>query len=191
MDAALKYYTAEDIWALPEGQRAEIIDGEWYDMASPTGTHQWIITEITGELHTYLRQKGFPCRVFVAPFAVYPDNDNSTYVEPDITVLCDMGKYDEHGIYGAPDLVIEVASPGSARLDYGKKLFKYHSAGVREYWIINPMTKTVNTYHFSVNDDTEEGYVYTFDEDIAFGLYPDLTLNMNKLLVLPSANSGS
>ena len=69
-------------------------------------------------------------------------------MEPDISVICDKNKLDEHGCNGAPDWVIEVISPSDPQRDYGVKLFKYRAAGVREYWIVNPMKNTVTVYDF-------------------------------------------
>lgn len=68
------------------------------------------------------------------------------YLEPDICVICDPSKLDETGCHGAPDWVIEIVSPSSKARDYFKKLFKYRSAGVREYWIVDPAKKAVNVY---------------------------------------------
>lgn len=65
------------------------------------------------------------------------ENDKN-YVEPDISVICDTDKLNDKGCNGAPDWIIEIVSPGSRRMDYSVKLFKYRSAGVREYWIVDP-----------------------------------------------------
>ena len=75
---------------------------------------------------------------------VYLNADNSTYLEPDLTVLCDPAKSEDKGCVGAPDWVVEVVSPSSKRMDYLLKLFKYRTAGVREYWIINPEKRIVS-----------------------------------------------
>ncbi|MDE5589145.1 MAG: Uma2 family endonuclease [Acetatifactor sp.] len=78
--------------------------------------------------------------IYLAPYAVFLNADETNYVEPDISVICDKSKLDERGCNGAPDWIIEVVSPSTERMDYGIKLFKYRSAGVREYWIVNPFT---------------------------------------------------
>ena len=70
--------------------------------------------------------------------------NDKTYVEPDISVVCDENKLDDKGCNGAPDWIIEIVSPGSRRMDYGIKLFKYRSAGVREYWIVDPENKELS-----------------------------------------------
>jgi len=75
--------------------------------------------------------------VLPASFAVYINKDRHNYVEPDISVICDKTRLDERGCHGAPDGVIEIVSPSSRQMDYYRKLFKYSSAGVREYWIVD------------------------------------------------------
>jgi Uma2 family endonuclease len=131
MDAALnmdkygKGHTVDMIEALPEGKRAEIIDGVWYDMAAPSATHQMLVGAIYAEIRNHIKQKNGKCRTFVSPFAVYINNDEYNYLEPDVMVVCDPGKIDEKGCHGAPDLVVEVVSPSSRMNDYKMKLSKY------------------------------------------------------------------
>lgn len=180
--AKLKEYTIEDVMALPDGQRAELIDGEWFDMATPASIHQMILMAVAGEFRDYIRNKGGECLVLPAPFAVFLNNDDYNYLEPDVSVICDREKIDDRGCHGAPDLVVEIISPSTRKRDYGIKLFKYRSAGVREYWIINPETHTVNTYEFSSEDEEESGDQVTFDEAIPCGLFPDLNIILSQQL---------
>ncbi len=183
MEAAeTKGYTIEDIYALPEGERAELIDGVWYDMASPGTLHQAIVMAVAAEFRDHIRDKGGKCRVFSSPVAVFLKRDNRNYLEPDVIVVCDESKLDERGCNGAPDIVVEVVSLSSKKLDYGIKLFKYRMAGVREYWIINPETKTINTFRFSDEEESELGDQVTFDEEIPCGLFPDLKLVLSEAL---------
>lgn len=105
--------------------------------------------------------------------------DDKTYVEPDISVICDPSKLDDRGCNGAPDWVIEVASLGTKRIDYGIKLFKYRSSGVREYWIVNPLTQTVNVYDLEGEELSDQ---YTFDDDIPVCIYDGLIINISTLL---------
>ena len=100
-------------------------------------------------------------------------------MEPDISVICDRDKLDARGCNGAPDQVIEIVSPSTERMDYGIKLFKYRSAGVREYWIVNPQKQTVNVYDFEHDEKTRQ---YDFDEPIASCIYPDLSVTIADLL---------
>lgn len=87
-----KSYTIADIEALPEGERAELIDGEMFMMAAPTWTHQDILVNLLFEIELYIRKNRGKCRVLPAPFGVYIKNDNRNYVEPDISVICDEEK---------------------------------------------------------------------------------------------------
>lgn len=155
MDAALegKEYTYADVLSWGEDVRAEIIDGELYMMAEPSRVHQEISGEIFRQLANFLREK--QCRVYAAPFGVrlfekpdasgkpVPPDKVKTVVEPDISVICDREKLDDRGCKGAPDLIIEILSPTTKRYDRRKKFRLYEQAGVREYWIVDPETRTV------------------------------------------------
>ena len=121
-------FTVEDIERLPEGERAELIDGEMYSMASPTLTHQDMLSWFTIKIGMYIMEHGGKCRVLPAPFAVYILDDDRNYVEPDISVICDKDKLDEYGCKGAPDWIIEIVSPSDSHRDYGIKLFILHNA---------------------------------------------------------------
>lgn len=175
-----KIYTIEDIYALPDGKRAELIDGKIYDMAPPSTKHQILISRLTQKIANYIDAKGGNCRVIPAPFAVFLNADGRNYVEPDISVICDMDKLDELGCNGAPDWVIEIISPSNPQNDYGIKLFKYRTAGVREYWIINPLTCIVNVYDFESEKGTNQ---YVFDSSIPVCIYEDFKINVAELLL--------
>lgn len=172
-------YTTDDIYALPEGQRAELINGVIYDMAPPNRIHQEIVMNCSAAIHDYIKNNHGNCKVYPAPFAVFLNADDKTYVEPDISVICDPSKLDDRGCNGAPDWVIEVASLGTKRIDYGIKLFKYRSSGVREYWIVNPLTQTVNVYDLEGEELSDQ---YTFDDDIPVCIYDGLIINISTLL---------
>ena len=117
-------YTIEDIYALPNGQRAELIDGQIYDMAPPSYLHQKLVMELSATIRDYVKSHGGPCEVLPAPFAVFLNQDDHNYVEPDVSVICDPGKINDLGCNGAPDFIIEIVSPSSQRMDYLTKLFK-------------------------------------------------------------------
>ena len=151
-------YTYADYCTWDDDFRCELIDGEIYVdgqlypgkpgaavmMApAPALGHQSISVDLTRQLANFL--KGKPCKVFHAPFDVRLNagTGDDTVVQPDIAVVCDMSKLSEKGCVGAPDLVIEILSPSSARRDRFLKLNAYQRAGVREYWIVDPDTKTV------------------------------------------------
>jgi Uma2 family endonuclease len=166
----IEEYTTDYIYSLPDGERAELIDGIVYNMASPNMIHQAITTKLSQLLGDYIDLKNGSCMVFVAPFAVFLNRDDKTYVEPDISVICDKSKLEERGCNGAPDFIIEVVSPSTKRMDYSIKLFKYHTSGVREYWIINPISRTVNVHDFVSGEKSD---CYSFDDEISSCIYPD------------------
>ena len=160
-------YIVEDIYKLPEGERAELIDGQIYYMAPPGRTHQKLSMALSNEISAYIRENGGDCEIYPAPFAVFLNEDDFNYVEPDISVICDVEKLDEKGCHGAPDWVIEIVSPASRKMDYYKKLFQYPMAGVREYWVVDPDRHMVTVYNFE-QDNMEE---YAFDKEIPVGVY--------------------
>ena len=90
-------YTIEDIYALPDGERAELIDGHIYYMAPPTYKHQKIVMELSASIRNYIKQHKGSFEVIPAPFAVHLDETSNTYVEPDISVICDKNKLDDNG----------------------------------------------------------------------------------------------
>jgi Uma2 family endonuclease len=110
-----------------------------------------------------------PCEVFLSPCDVRLDKDNYTMVQPDLLAVC--GENDEEieiRYEGAPDLVVEILSPSSRSKDQVLKLYKYHNAGVREYWIIDPKYKTVTVHRFEDEDYTPQ--VYKFESQIPVGI---------------------
>lgn len=172
-----RIYTIEDIYALPDGERAELIDGQIYYMSPPNTKHQRISRRLVNVIDRYIEEHKGRCEVFAAPFAVHLDEKTNTYVEPDISVICDPDKLDARGCKGAPDWVIEIVSPGSRRMDYYIKLFKYRTAGVREYWIVDPSKEQIMVYDFE-HEDTEQ---YTFQDSIKVGIYEDLRIELGEM----------
>lgn len=172
-----RIYTIDDIYALPEGTRAELIDGQIYYMAPPSRKHQEITGELFATIREYIHSNHGSCRPYIAPFAVFLNANDKNYVEPDISVICDPNKLNDKGCVGAPDWIIEVVSPGSRRMDYMTKLFKYRTAGVREYWLVDPEKNRVIIYNFE-QDTMEE---YSFTDDVPSGIYPGFSINLSKL----------
>ncbi len=173
-----KIHTIDDIYALPEGTRAELIDGELYMMAPPNFMHQNISAFLHSTIYSYIKGKKGDCSALAAPFAVFLNGDDRTYVEPDISVICDKKKLDEKGCNGAPDWIIEIVSPGSRRMDYFVKLFKYRTAGVKEYWIVDPDKTQVTVYDF----EREDMNTYSFAQEVPAGIYEgNLKIRINHL----------
>lgn len=173
-------YTIDDIYALPEGQRAELIDGQIYSMAPPSFLHQRLVMELSSEIRNYIKSNNGQCLVLPSPFAVFLNNDSNTYVEPDIAVICDRNKLNDKGCNGAPDWIIEIVSPSSKRMDYFTKLFKYRTAGVKEYWIVNPEKQQVLVYDFV--GEGEKTDTYSFSDTIKTGIYNNLEITISDLL---------
>ena len=173
-------YTEEDYYNLPENVRAELIDGQIYYMAAPSRIHQKILNFLNTEINIYIRSKGGPCEVYPAPFAVKLfSEDDKNVVEPDISVICDPNKLTDRGCTGAPDWIVEIISPSNSSHDYIRKLNLYADAGVREYWIVNPIDQSVWVYF--LEQDKFKATAYTFQDKIKVNIYDDLWINFTEL----------
>lgn len=175
-------YTIDDIYNLPEGQRAELIDGQIYDMAPPSTTHQRICGRLHQAIANYIDRNNGNCEVFSAPFAVFLNKDSKNYVEPDISVICAPEKLTDRGCTGAPDWIIEIISPGNPEHDYVRKLNLYLDAGVREYWIVDPRDRKILVYYLK-NEHIEDFTVkqYTFQDKIKVNIYEDFWIDFREM----------
>jgi Uma2 family endonuclease len=146
------HFTYGDYRRWPQDERWELIDGVAYNMcAAPNLYHQGIAGELYRQIANFLRGK--PCRVFIAPFDVllpeWPEQDEDevdTVVQPDIVVYCDRSKLTTKGSRGAPDLAVEVLSPWTSKKDLNEKFRLYQRCGVREYWVIDPGSRSLQFY---------------------------------------------
>lgn len=177
--AETRIYTTDDIYALPDGQRAELIDGLIYDMAPPNTLHQRILMNLSRKIADYIDMHNGNCEVFPAPFAVFLNEDDRNYLEPDISVICNPDKITDSGCCGAPDWIIEIASPGTKSRDYGIKLFKYRTCGLKEYWIVDPITNMVTTYDF-IHDITADQH--TFEDTFSSCIFEDFQIRIADLV---------
>ena len=142
-----RFYTYADYCTWDDDLRWELIDGVPYLMSpAPSWDHQSINAALLGQIWQFLRDK--PCMVFAAPFDVRLNADGSddTVVQPDIVVICDESKISRKSCDGAPDMVVEILSPSTSRRDMTEKLRLYERFGVREYWIVDPERKIVQSY---------------------------------------------
>ena len=165
---AEKRFTIDDYRALPDEQRVELIDGVFYDMAAPSSGHQQILPILSHLIMEHLWESGGPCQVFLAPFDVQLDMDEYTMVQPDLSIICDPSKIKYFGCFGAPDLIMEILSPSTARKDMLLKAQKYEHAGVREYWLIDIRKRRILVYEF---EKLELPKIYGFDEKIPIGIW--------------------
>ncbi len=145
-------YTYADylLWQFTE--RVELLRGKIRQMAAPSVKHQRISIRFSRLLANALWQTS--CQVFAAPFDVRltrmrDDKAVKTVVQPDLCVICDPSKLDERGCNGAPDLIIEILSPGNSRTEMKDKFELYQEAGVLEYWIVNPSEKMIQVFQLN------------------------------------------
>ena len=182
-EAKNRKYTSDEFLAMTELEgRYELVSGDVYAMApSPRIIHQDISIGVGSTIWNYIRKNGGPCKVYTAPSDVKLDDENT--VQPDIFVVCDKSKFDEHGCVGAPDWIIEILSPANAEHDTVEKLALYAKTGVREYWIVDPMNKKVLVYPF---EEAKATGIFTFADEITAGIYKDnaepLTICIDRIL---------
>lgn len=137
-----KLYTYADYLKWRFDERVELIRGKIFPMSAPNTRHQVLAMELSGSLWSFLQHK--PCSVFAAPFDVRltrknkDDNEVTNVVQPDVCVVCDRNKLDARGCNGAPDIIIEILSPGNNLRETRYKYEIYEEAGVLEYWIVLP-----------------------------------------------------
>ena len=174
-----KGYTVTDIEALPEGQRAELLDGEMFIMATPTTTHQAISMWLSVEVFMKISDKGGKCKAFAASIAVYIKDDDKNFVEPYILVVCGKDKLDNKGCHGAPDWIVEIVSPSSKRMDYYRKLTTYAEAGVREYWVIDISRRSIIVHRLEQSDIPE---IHSFSDVIKVSVLEDFEIDFSKMV---------
>lgn len=179
-------YTYKDYLTWNDDYRWEIIHGVPICMSpSPSSLHQLISGRIFGNIFNYLVDK--ECFVFAAPFDVriplYDENDEDieNVVQPDISVICDKKKIDKRGCLGVPDLVVEILSPATRKIDLQDKYYLYERAGVKEYWIVDPLNKTISVHTLGENKSFEKAKYFTSDDIIKVSIFENLTINCQQI----------
>ena len=144
-------YTYADYLKWDSPERYELIDGEAVLLAAPSTSHQLVSAELMRQLANFLEGKN--CKAIAAPFDVRlfekeagSPEDVDTVVQPDISVVCDKSKLDERGCKGAPEMVIEIISPGSLRHDRLVKFNLYQRAGIGELWLVDPAGRSIEVF---------------------------------------------
>lgn len=185
-----QWYSYADLLEWDEDIRYELYNGVPMAMSCPTNVHQEILGELFWQLENYLRGK--PCRAYLSPFDVRlfeKEGDTlenvRTVVQPDLMVVCDRGKVDRRGIRGAPDLVVEILSDSTRRLDRKVKLGLYQKAGVREYWIVDSKYYSITAYRRDNGENHDfQPHIYLPDADIPVGILEGCTINLGEVLVI-------
>lgn len=178
-------YTYADYLKWQFDESVELIKGKLHRMSpAPKRKHADASVNLEYALLQYF--DGKPCKVYDAPFDVRLPVQNRkkpdqiyTVIQPDLFVVCDLSKLDEDGCLGAPDWIIEIISPRTAKNDFNEKYNLYEEAGVREYWIVQPKEKAVNVYtledgNYALVDIYESG-------DIPSRIFPDLTISHERI----------
>ena len=188
-------YSYADYLTWDDGQRWELIDGVAYLLhgavglaPAPLRQHQQLSLSLASQL--YVQLKGKPCKVYEAPFDVRlseqldaSDNYIETVVQPDLLVVCDKAKLDDKGCNGAPDLVIEITSPSTARNDLTLKFDLYQKHGVKEYWIVHPSEQTLMVFKLQPDGCYGAPDRYAGDDQVPVPLLGDLVIELAEVFV--------
>jgi Uma2 family endonuclease len=169
-------WTEYQTW--PDDERWEIIDGVAYNMSpAPSIRHQTIIGNLYSLLHRQLAGKS--CRPFIAPTDVRLSETD--VVQPDILVVCDPAKITPSHIEGAPDLVVEVLSPGTSARDLREKKWLYQRSGVREYWVADPLELYVQRFLLPSEGRYGEPEVFGTHEILPSDVLDGVTVDLNEV----------
>lgn len=180
-------FTYADYLAWNDDQRWELIDGVAFCMSpAPNRLHQKWLGELHRQIANYLEDK--PCEVYLAPFDVRlpdysdaSDEETITVVQPDILVVCDRDKIDNSGVKGAPDLVVEIISPSSAKRDITTKFELYQRHGVKEYWLVYPNDRTLLVYRLLDDRKYASPEVFGEGDVVPVPLLGDLMIGLDKV----------
>ena len=179
-------YTYADYLKWEFDERLELIRGKIFKMSpGPNTSHQQVAGVVYNSLYNFLKQKS--CRVFVAPYDIrFPrrskdDKEITTVLQPDICVVCDRAKIDERGGIGAPDIVIEILSPGNNKKELKNKYEVYEEAGVLEYWILHPIEKTFLRYMLDKNKKFQLSDFLTLGDNVTTSVLPGFSLSLDEV----------
>lgn len=183
-------YSYADYLTWQFDQAVELIKGHIFPMSAPSRRHQRISWQLTLLIGNYFRHQN--CQAFAAPFDVRltdkrrignANGDVLTVIQPDICIICDEAKLDDKGCLGAPDLVVEILSPGNSAKEMKIKKSLYEENGVREYWIIDPEHTIAFQFHLTEADVYSPATIYVSDETLTSVIFPALTIPMAEVFV--------
>jgi Uma2 family endonuclease len=181
-------YTYADYLTWTDDKRRELIDGIVFLMSAPTRFHAGSSGSIFNKLYNFVTRRKEKCKVYHAPFDIrFPKNGETandkiyTVVQPDICVICDPKKLDEAGCIGAPDLIVEVQSPSTAKRDLQEKFNLYESSGVKEYWVVYPKEKALTIFLLRENGKYDNGTTYQSEGKIPVSIFNGLEINLEEL----------
>jgi Uma2 family endonuclease len=176
------YHTYKEYATWDNDVRYELDDGVAYALAAPLINHQMILLELATQLKDFL--KGSPCKVIISPIDVRlnADKNDDLVYQPDLIVVCDKSKIaDGKSCKGAPDLVIEITSPSTMSIDKVVKYNRYLNAGVKEYWIVDPDSKTVNV--FVLKDNAYVSYAYGEKDILSSHILKGCEINLTEVFI--------
>ena len=177
-----KHYTYADYLKFTFDEMVEVIKGKIFKMSpAPASIHQMVSNNLSGLIYLFLRKQ--KCRSFTAPFDVILPLKNKDFMEsdrivqPDICVICDLSKIKTKGCFGAPDWIIEIISPGTAKKDVQIKFDLYEESGVKEYWIIDPANKVAEVFKLENNKYQRIG-AFVEDDLVPCQIFPELKVDL-------------
>jgi Uma2 family endonuclease len=178
-------YTYADYISWKFEEMVELVRGKIMPMAAPNRRHQGISRDLTGQFFTFFKQHA--CKFYPAPFDVRlsdrqksakANKDVLTVVQPDLCVICDESKLDTAGCLGAPDLIVEILSPGNSSKEMRIKKQLYEENQVLEYWIFDPEHETVHQFSLLESGLYAPPVIYIHEDTLVSTVFPDLHLNL-------------
>lgn len=187
LDLNGKYSYADYLsWKIEEA--LEIIKGRIMLMSAPNRKHQDISREINGCFYNFFKKH--QCKFYTAPFDVRlldrqksakAAKDVFSVVQPDVWVICDESKLDDKGCLGAPDLVVEILSPGNSAKEMRVKKQLYEENEIREYWIFDPEHETVHQFYLTDAGVYSPANIYINEDLLNSVIFPDLNVNLKEI----------
>ena len=172
-----RLYTVDALLDLEGELYVELYEGQIVVMFHPTRRHEAIKTEISGQIWQFL--KGKSCNVYTSHFGVKPNSDEESLFLPDIVVICDSSKQGDRVYEGAPDFIIEILSPSTALMDKKLKFQKYQKAGVKEYWIVDPVHNLIEAN--ILNNNLYTTAIYTENEKAPVQVLEGFELDLSEV----------